>query len=436
MKNYIAYIKRFALSIKKLKHEKVLLLLLTLIVSIQPAKVFALKESEWDIFDINGIYYYDRDAENCVTSNLSGTIGKLYDGSEIISKSDLDKINANRPVYEKSAARYGFPWQLIATLHYRETSLRRYNPTNGQGIYQLYSYTGGGHNSNAFTNFGEVSEAEFQRQTDIMAELLQNNYGAGLNLKTDDGIKTLLFRYNGTARSYISQARTLGYTEQEAARGEGSPYVMNLADSKRDSRKNSNWLMIKTDHGHPTSANLIPGAFLIFSALGGSNGISNCSGSGGGNLSINQTALNLAWANTGHGITPNDNYRNALIETGINRLGDRWSMMGASCDAFVATVIRYSGIDKNFVCCGVSNGGPTSNYVKNSGKFVEVENRQGSLKPGDIRLSSGHIEIYVEQNGVGKIASASHGSRTGELLPFYDNSRTFKAYRYIGSTNI
>ena len=45
MKNYIAYIKRFALSIKKLKHEKVLLLLLTLIVSIQPAKVFALKES-------------------------------------------------------------------------------------------------------------------------------------------------------------------------------------------------------------------------------------------------------------------------------------------------------------------------------------------------------------------------------------------------------
>ena len=104
MKNLVTYIKHFALSIKRINHKKVLLLLLTLIVSIQPAKVFALKESEWDIFDINGIYYYDRDAENCVTSNLSGTIGKLYDGSEIISKSDLDKINANRPVYEKSAA--------------------------------------------------------------------------------------------------------------------------------------------------------------------------------------------------------------------------------------------------------------------------------------------------------------------------------------------
>ena len=414
--------------------KKIIILLCISFILLQPTKVFALKESDWDMFDINGIYYFDKDAENCTTSNLSGTIGKLYDGNEIISKSDLEKISANRQFYERSAARYGFPWQLLATIHYRETSLRRYNPTNGQGIYQLYSYTGGGKNSNAFTNFGEVSDSEFQRQTDILAELLQKKYGTGLNLKTDDGIKTLLFRYNGTAKSYIAQARTLGYSEQEAARGEGSPYVMNLADANRDSRKNSNWLMIKTDHGKPSSANLIPGAFLIFSSLGGSSGISSCSG-GGGNLSINQTALNLAWNSTGHGITPNDNYRNALIETGINRLGDRWSMMGASCDAFVATVLRFSGIDKNFVCCGVSNGGPTSNYVKNSGKFVEVENHQGSLKPGDIRLGAGHIEIYVEQNGVGKIASASHGSRTGELLPFYDNSHTFKAYRFIGNTN-
>ena len=62
MKNLVTYINYFALNIKKLKHEKVILLLLTLIVSIQPVKVFALKESEWDIFDINGIYYYDRDA--------------------------------------------------------------------------------------------------------------------------------------------------------------------------------------------------------------------------------------------------------------------------------------------------------------------------------------------------------------------------------------
>ena len=414
---------------KRLKSASYLFLILVL--TIQSHQVFAIKESDWDIFDLNGIYYFDRDSENCVTSSVSGTIGKLYDGSEIISKADLEKISANRPFYEKAAAKFSLPWQLLATVHYRENSLLRYNPPNRQGIYQFYTYTSGGRNDKAFTNIGEVSDAEFQMQTDLIAELLRNSYGAGLNLKTDDGIKTLLFRYNGTAKSYIAQARTLGYNEQEAARGEGSPYVMNLADAKRDARKNPNWLMIKTDHGKPSTANLIPGAFLLFSALGGSSGIGSCS-SGGGNLNLNQTALNLAWNSTGHGVTPNDNYRTALIETGVNRLGDRWSMMGASCDAFVATVFRYSGIDKNFTCCGVSNGGATSSYVRNSGKFVEVPNQQGSLKPGDIRLSSGHIEMYVEQNGVGKIASASHGSRTGELLPFYDNSRTFKAYRFIG----
>ena len=102
---------------------------------------------------------------------------------------------------------------MLATIHYRETSLRRYNPPNRQGVYQLYSYTGGGNNSNAFTDIGEVSDAEFQRQTDILAELLQNSYGTGLNLKTDDGIKTLLFRYNGTAKSYIAQGSALGNLE-------------------------------------------------------------------------------------------------------------------------------------------------------------------------------------------------------------------------------
>ena len=234
------------------KLKKIVLLLITAIITLQPTRVFALKDSDWDIFDINGIYYFDKDAANCITSSLSGTLSKLYDGNEIISQSDLAKISANRPFYEKAAAPYGFPWQLLATIHYRETSLRHYNPPNGQGVYQLYTYTNGGTNSKAFTNFGEVSDAEFQRQTDILAQMLQSLYGVGLNLKTDDGIKTLLFRYNGTARAYIAQARTLGYSEQEAARGEGSPYVMNLADAKRDSRKNTNRLQIKTDHRAPS----------------------------------------------------------------------------------------------------------------------------------------------------------------------------------------
>ena len=400
------------------------------------APVFALKEKTWDMYDLNYIYYYDPEGENCTPSSGAITSGdnKLYNGDQILSQDSLRKINENKPFYEKSANKYNIPWQIIAVLHFREAGLNRYNPSNGQGAYQLYSYTGGGTNSNAFLPAGPISDDEFQRQTDIVAKLIRDKYGAGLNLKTDDDVKLFFFRYNGTASSYIAQARDLGFSEAEARRGEGSPYVMNLADEKRDSRKNPNWKQITTDGGGMSSpANRQPGAFVIYASLGGSSGFSSCSYGGAGNGDLNQTAINLAWPEHGHGLNARDTYKTALAEVGLSNYGDYYARIGASCDAFVTTVFRYSGVDPNFACCGVSNHGATWNYVTNSGKFEEVPNSPASLKPGDIRLSNGHIEMYVEVNGVGKIASASYGGRTGEIGPFYNNSATFKAYRWKGN---
>ncbi len=398
--------------------------------------VFALKEKTWDMYDLNYIYYYDPEGEECNPSSGSVTSGDntLYNGDPVLSADSLKKINENKSFYEKAANKYNFPWQIIAALHFREAGLNRYNPSNGQGAYQLYSYTGGGKNSNAFLPAGPISDDEFQRQTDIVAKLIRDKYGAGLNLNTDDDVKLFFFRYNGTASSYIAQARDLGFSEAEARRGEGSPYVMNLADEKRDSRKNPNWKQITNDGGGMTDkANLQPGAFIIYASLGGSSGYSSCSTGGSGNGDLNQTAINLAWPEHGHGLTPRDTYKTALAEVGLSNYGDYYARIGASCDAFVTTVFRYSGVDPNFACCGVSNHGATWSYVTNSGKFEEVPNNAASLKPGDIRLSNGHIEMYVEVNGVGKIASASYGSRTGEIGPFYDNSATFKAYRWKGN---
>lgn len=395
----------------------------------------ALKEKTWDTYDLNNIFYYNPDGENCTTSSSSITSGsnQLYSGDAILDQNSFQKITKNQPFYESSAKKYNLPWQLLAALHFREAGANRYNPNNGQGAYQLYSYTAGGTNENAFKPAGEISDAEFQRQTDIVADLVKNNYGANLNLNTDDDIKTFFFRYNGTAKSYIAQARDLGFNEAEANRGEGSPYVMNLADEQRDSRKNPNWKQIIHDGGKMDSpANLQPGAFVIYAFLGGSSGLSNCS-SASGNGDLTQTAINLAWPEYGHGLTPRDTYKQALADVGLSTYGDQYARIGASCDAFVATVYRSSGIDPNFVCCGVSNYGATWNYVTNSGKFVEVPNNIDSLKSGDIRLSNGHIEMYIEVNGVGKIASASHGSRTGEIGSFYQNAGTFKAYRWKGN---
>ena len=46
------------------KLKKLILLLIATIITLQPTRVFALKDSDWDIFDINGIYYFDKDAVN------------------------------------------------------------------------------------------------------------------------------------------------------------------------------------------------------------------------------------------------------------------------------------------------------------------------------------------------------------------------------------
>jgi hypothetical protein len=150
----------------------------------------------------------------------------------------------------------------------------------------------------------------------------------------------------------------------------------------------------------------------------------------GGNGDINATALELAWPASEYGKhswnDPNDAYANALIETGVNKLGDACSMAGGSCDAFVTTVMRYSGADADFYCCGIT-GGATLNYILSSGKYEEVENSLESLEPGDIRIGPNHIELYVEVNGEPAIASASHCERSGDVGNYYNND--FRAFR-------
>ena len=356
---------------------------------------------------------------------------KLYNGDPVFSEEELNKIKANQPFYEKSANKYNFPWQILAVMHRREHGLAKDNPANGQGAYQLYSYTGGGSNSKAFKPAGPISDQEFQRQTDIAAKLIKENYGRSLNLSTDDGIKTLFFRYNGAADSYKAQARSLGFDQAQAERGEGSPYVMNMADEKRDPRKNPNWKMITTDGGtaENSPANITPGAFVMYSALGGSSGLSDCddSNSISGNGDINQTAIDLAWPKYGEHKKddPKPAYKKALSVVKLSSYGDANVRIGASCDAFVATVMRFSGVDPDFPCCGAAN---QLNYLLKSSKYEKVPNRPRSLKPGDIRSYSGHIEIYIEVNGVGKIASASYDERTAEIGGFYNNN--YQVFRF------
>lgn len=372
---------------------------------------------------------------------LSGD-NKDYDGNQILSDDQLSKITNYKPLYEKIVEGTKVPWQIMATLHYLENGLSRttsHDPlcNNGQcsnGIFQVIykQYPAG----------IEVDDEMFvQMGKDALDEL--KGITQTTDFSKDDDVKLFFFTYNGKASKYIQQARDLGFNENEANNGEGSPYVMNRADRQRDPNYNkSSWGQIKTDYGpleYP--ANMHYGAFIIYQVLGGGGSTSACSNnsSGAGNMDLNQTALDLAWPvgdpHVGT-MTPTDNYKRAYIQVGLDGIMPG----GSSCDVFVATVARYSGVDPDFACCHVQS--TQIPYLEKSPKWQEIKysspNDTSFLRPGDVLTVPGHIKMYVEKDGKAMSAQASYGDHSGELsngVRLVDSlgRGNYRVWRYVGN---
>ncbi len=213
------------------------------------------------------------------TAPLSEEANRGYNGEIIFNEAQMEAIRANQPFYEKAAQETGVPWQLIAVLHNREYGLKRENPANGQGVYQLFSYTNGGKNSNAFLPAGPISDEEFQRQTTLAAGIFkaisEGNNAANKPLEANNpapnAVKDTFFGYNGRAGGYRQQAAALGYNPDTEGY-EGSPYVMNKVDAARDPNTAApgTWGQYKRDNGpieYPANEDF--GAWPQFSAIAG-----------------------------------------------------------------------------------------------------------------------------------------------------------------------
>ena len=300
--------------------------------------VSPLPESTLDFYNANGIYYYTPTGNNS-NSCLPGS-NSNYSGAQVLDNALTSAIQANQAFYQEAAQKYGFDWRIIAAIHVMENSAKRANPSNGQGAYQLYSYTAGGTNSNAFLPAGQISDEEFQRQTDIMAGLLANNYGSGLDLSTPAGIKTLFFRYNGTASRYIDKAIALGFDSAAENTGEGSPYVMNKYDAARDPSSpnmNPNWPGMYVGDGKwsDTATSSRPGAYTIYVSLGGTDGGSPIEcyilGAGGGRLKAGANGMNLQEAQEFM-----EAYKNAVRGVSNADLKTLYGMTSNSCAGGIA----------------------------------------------------------------------------------------------------
>lgn len=401
-------------------------------------------ESTLDFYDANGIFYYDGKASGggC-NSPLDLSNNTLYNGEPVIDQASLKRIEENKPVYEAAANEQGFEWQILAAIHGMESSfVNNKNPKgNSQGVYQFLELDG------MFPAGQKISPAEFEKQTKMAAEQIRKNYSQGLDLSVENDIKRMFYNYNSGPKGsklYNDNARKwLHYTEEQIKIGEGSPYVMNLADEQRDSRHNEHWQEFHCDHNCIDRATVRPGAFLIYKALGGRGSASgnNCTGGETGNL-IADTAISFSWpeGQEAEAVKLNmvDKYEEALKIAGTG--GHVYH--GASCDVFVTTVMRYTKLDPDFVCCGMSasKGRATGHYVEgNPSKYQPIPEFDGTnwnvLQNGDIVMNHQHIAIFFKtKDGVTKLAHASKGeitNRTPRITGTYNNG--FKAYRFIGA---
>ena len=401
-------------------------------------------ESTLDFYDANGIFYYDGKASGggC-NSPLDLSNNTLYNGEPVIDQASLKRIEENKPVYEAAANEQGFEWQILAAIHGMESSfVNNKNPKgNSQGVYQFLELDG------MFPAGQKISPAEFEKQTKMAAEQIRKNYSQGLDLSVENDIKRMFYNYNSGPKGsklYNDNARKwLHYTEEQIKIGEGSPYVMNLADEQRDSRHNEHWQEFHCDHNCIDRATVRPGAFLIYKALGGRGSASgnNCTGDETGNL-IADTAISFSWpeGQEAEAVKLNmvDKYEEALKIAGTG--GHVYH--GASCDVFVTTVMRYTKLDPDFVCCGMSasKGRATGHYVEgNPSKYQPIPEFDGTnwnvLQNGDIVMNHQHIAIFFKtKDGVTKLAHASKGeitNRTPRITGTYNNG--FKAYRFIGA---
>lgn len=243
-----------------------------------------------NFYSTNDILFYNPDdTGTCSVSGGTGFSAKDnldYAGNTVITEAQMQAISNNQPIYQEAAEAAGIPWHLLAAMHMRESGLRKVSP-NDDGPYQIVSKS---------YPVGPMSDEAFKQATVDAANFMKTKAG-GKDLSNPDNVKYTFFAYNGMSEAYINQAKSdaLGFTDEQARYGEGSPYVMNRADLKRDptvapTRTNNTWGQIKVDHGSiDYPANRDYGAFVYYSVLAGISSSTCASGTEGGLVSGGMT---------------------------------------------------------------------------------------------------------------------------------------------------
>lgn len=384
----------------------------------------ALTEAQLEEFDANGSFYWNPDGSSSCTIGLGSYSGNVSAG---LSTEQAGFIDTYHNIAEQLSVEYGIPWETVMAQGILEsgagTSRFALERNNFFGIGAFDS------NPDAARDY-DTPEAGWRGYYENIATTptyrnhgaFQNSYAITYTPKTSSHDR--LTRDNITnPYDYLQTIWDSGYATDPSYYDKNAPLITAIIN-----RANENgWkTSVELANAYPE---MITNAATYATGSTPTAGSSNTSytgtacitpdgGIGSGNGDINATAISLGWPDRTHEPTdPTPAYAQALRDTGVYLLGDRCSKGGYSCDAFVATVMRYSGADTNFPCCGAPK---LKNYLDS---HPELYTKIGSanslntsdLRPGDIRASNSHIEFFVQlADGSFRIASASHCDRTGD----------------------
>ncbi len=385
---------------------------------------YAMAACDPEFESLNLVTHYSNCADSTATCSTSASASvfnnKDYAGRDIFSEAQLKEIETNKKFYEAAAEAQGIPWQLLAAIHGKEANFKRYGPGNGYGPYQI--------TPSNYPVKAAYTDAEFQDATNKAAAFFKDKAG-GKDLSDPHNVKATLFAYNGMASAYITQATNMGFSAAEAAAGEGSPYVMNKFDERRDpevepTKSNRTWGQIKRDHGgieYP--ANKDPGAFVYFSSL------TNGSLCGSGQTALNGDANSVQQAFTEY----------------MNSHGERYAKANYSYKLGVngcTTVSSWYIGEYTTLTYGKGNGeGVVRNLVSaNPGKGLTVTDKPtapaifsvaGGVKSwGSSGSSAGHVGVVVSVDEATQTATVVH---TGSSKAGQKEKAWVSQYKYPAS---
>lgn len=378
----------------------------------------------------------------------------------------LDEANVKN-LAESNMARYKYaeqqtklPWQILATLHYREGGMgSNQSISNGEELYDHINVDG--IHISADPNQDAVDAAN--HFIDIAKEVY------GVDVINDPTMENYAMGFLAYNRGYMY--KSAGATWKE------SPYVMSGYDAEHMNMRwihADSWYNGQRINSVEGKINRVPGALAILAYLGIT---ATYSGEGceiapsNGGAAIAQMAVSMSWpfqdgSKSGHCLTiggnlvpyshrdgsfgcsmnPRDTYEDAVAKYNIPHASTYGyeSCKGQTycdCGMFVQTVLAATFPDeaKEIAAHSPNIHEEFVEYLLSQpDKWEEIENKgnTSNLEPGDIFLNPGHRMIYVGEYGGkwGDLASASAGQNVGEISDMYFNSPSgpFRIFRRKG----